>query len=209
MNPLNLQKKVLYIVCIVSIVLLFTNGIVMIVKGKETNHLKAINQKLVEHLGLNEYSDSVEIAAQALDLTVLGAEFKTIDSQPVLLKELIEDHTLIFKYSEFSCTQCVEQELALLKKEMELIGKQNVIVLTDYSDPTQLYRFLRINKLEGVNVCLFERNAFDLFEDEVVSSYYFILDDRLNLKSLFVPYDKYSERTLQYYDIINFHFFLK
>jgi hypothetical protein len=105
------------------------------------------------------------------------------------LSLLNSENTMFFKYSKLSCNICVEQQMKILK----LISQENIntkfILLTNYDDISNLYKFKRINNIELMFYNLKENHMLP-FLDSLNIPYYFTLQNNMMINELFVPEKK-------------------
>lgn len=106
---------------------------------------------------------------------------------------------LIFKYSKLNCDVCVDEQIILLKEFTEIIGSENVIIISDYDNPRELTQFVRMNQLDN--------EVPNLHDQEIIPfdkslPYYFILSRHLTLQQLFIPLSGSRYLTKNYFNII-------
>ena len=106
---------------------------------------------------------------------------------------------LIFKYSKLNCDVCVDEQIILLKEFTEIIGSENVIIISDYDNPRELTQFVRMNQLDN--------EVLNLHDQEIIPfdkslPYYFILSRHLTLQQLFIPLSGSRYLTKNYFNLI-------
>jgi len=87
------------------------------------------------------------------------------------------------------------------------IGANNIVMITDYENTGNLFRFLRINQMEDFDVYLTQDHELQSVLEFHNMPYYFILDSRLILKSIFIPNKEDNEFTKSYFNSITKYFF--
>lgn len=192
------------IICIAVFVI---NGQVISEKNRSIYSLIEKNNTLENELALFSFNDSVRTAVESNTSISGDIILETTKESSIYLSEIINENIVILKYSEISCNQCVENELFLLKNLIDLIGVENIIIIADYDDISQLFRFQRINNIEDVRIFISRNEDLNLFLEEPTTPYYFILDNSLRIKSFYMPDKEFSQMTLRYYRIISRHFF--
>jgi hypothetical protein len=127
------------------------------------------------------------------------------NEERITLIQLIQKKPkLIFKYSDLNCNVCIDEQINLLKKASEIIGSENIIILANYDSPRDLIQFRRMNQIDFkvLNLRDIEFTAVDKS-----LPYYFILDESLSLKLLYIPIKGDISLTQQYFEKINKRYF--
>ncbi len=55
---------------------------------------------------------------------------------------------LCFFFNEYSCMPCVDKTIKILNRKVEEIGKDNMIILSYYNQPRNMYLFSHLNNVE-------------------------------------------------------------
>lgn len=192
---------------IIAIVVIVINGITISQKNRSINNLIKKNNNLEQEFRMLSFNDSINLAIQSDYSIRFDKKLKTTKEASINLSGIITDNIVIFNYSKLSCNECIEDEMLLLRKLIHLIGIENVIIITDYNDISQLFRFQRINNIEDVQVYISENNTFSLTSNIYTFPYYVVIDKSLRIKSFFVPDKESNNMTLRYYRLISRHFF--
>jgi hypothetical protein len=123
----------------------------------------------------------------------------------VFLKQLVDKKPkLIFKYSTLNCNVCVDEQISLLKEASKKIGSENIIILANYNSPKELSQFARMNQ---INFKVFNLRNVEFTAIDKGLPYYFILDESISLKLLFIPIKGDTFLTQKYFDKISGRYF--
>lgn len=154
-----------------------------------------------KHLHSLMFNDSLGIILTKLSIDK-GLRLWNEKDDEIELKQLVNTPKLIYMFSQLSCHSCIENEISLLKKFAGKIGEENIILITNYSDINYMYKFKRINELDRFQI-------FNLKDNFIHSKlalenvpYYFIIENDLTTKALFVPDKSLNELTVRYYNLI-------
>lgn len=122
------------------------------------------------------------------------------NKESVHMWNLFQNHPkLVFRYSELNCNVCVEKEVELLKKFIEEIGIQNMLMMTNGRSSSYNGQFKRMNQFD---IEIYNVEDLGLKLDKINTPYYFVLDSDWKAKSVFVPSKSLPSQTRAYYDII-------
>lgn len=122
------------------------------------------------------------------------------NADSISFRSLIGNKTiLVFRYSEIHCQVCVDTEISLLKEMSDIIGIDNIIVLSYYDSFRNMAAFKRINELS-----LPVLNLLDLGLDieDINVPYYFVIDSSLIIKDVMIPNKYYPEVTKSYLNYV-------
>jgi len=104
--------------------------------------------------------------------------------QDVLLSDIINEPTLVFRFSELHCEICIDQEVKKLNEYFPKL-KNRAIILTTYNNTRDFNIFRRLNQVK-MPVYKLEKNL-NLDIEEAYIPYLFVLDSNLKIHHLFVP----------------------
>lgn len=206
MNKMNM-KKLLLTVGVLSVILFIYNGFVIFKKNNQIKSLIEQSQYLSQSLSTYEFNDSIRSVIQRSKLIDPELELFSLADSSLKLKDIIDGPKLIIKYSKISCSPCVENEFILIKENLDILGVENIAIITDYDDISQLFRFIRINRIENLRVYVSKNQGLNIISDLNAIPYYFILDKSLSIQSLFVPNRECNEITKRYFRLISILFF--
>lgn len=180
---------------VVFLVLLNTYNIVLISKLKrlyssETRYLKEVNS--LDSLALKAFIENQILLSENTCFSISPTlQLTGENNNEIRLSEIINrNHTLVFRYNELACSDCVYKEMGNLKELAKEIGDKNIIILASYKNQRDLYVTKRVN---GINLQVYniEQNSLDNNIDNYNIPYMFILDKDLKPHNLFIP-NKYS-----------------
>lgn len=131
--------------------------------------------------------------------------FQDGNNNKISIKQIVRERPmLVFKYSALSCNVCISEQISLLKKASKEVGSENILILTDYISPQDLSRFLRMNQIDFK---VFNQSDIELTTIDKRLPYYFILDESLSSKHLFIPIKGDTSLTQKYFNTINEKYF--
>lgn len=118
-------------------------------------------------------------------------------SDGTLLSERINQPTLIFRFSESNCQECVEQT-ALSIKTLFANHETHVIILADFVQNRKLQIYL--NKLGLSNFIYYqvEQLSQDWPIDNISAPFLFITDNSLKIDNILLPHYSFPELTEGY-----------
>lgn len=123
-------------------------------------------------------------------------------------KSRLHHNFLGFRYFENSCDKCVEEELMNIKKYSQLIGVDNIIILTSNHNLRELKASFSARKMgdyELINIPDFEIN-FSSGESEN-KPFYFILDSAFFANMIFKPDVRIPMLTEKYFKLVKNKYF--
>lgn len=180
------------------------NALTIDKKNKTISNLAKLSleqSELIDALAFNDSLNLAYIGEKINPNTFVELE----NGQKVKFYSLIKSNTLFFKYSELSCSPCIQQEIQILKKFSNSMNNSNLFVLTSYEDIGRLYRFKRINEIE--NLTLINISDQQLFSSLSLEKehipFYFVVDSNLILSSMFVPDKTKPILTNRYLRLVN------
>lgn len=160
----------------------------IVVKNKN-NQIATLKMELLNYEGIISHqmkNDSIQIlySGLRLDSSILLTDESGFQ---VPLYEVGDRKMLFFKYTEFSCDPCIEQELELLESIIDNNIDYKVIVISSYKDIGYLYRFKRINNLQHLPFYNIHNQSIIDELDKINIPYYFTINESLSIRSLYIP----------------------
>jgi len=198
--------RIWWIALILAIIIMVYNGIQLSKRSDMIYYLTNIVNNQKNRIITYETNDSIRLIKSCLGLDP-NMEMITLSGVKVKLVDVFNTRKLVIRYSKLSCNSCVENEFELLKEFVKKIGANNIVMITDYENTGNLFRFLRINKMEDFDVYLTQDHELQSVLEFHNMPYYFILDSRLILKSIFIPNKEDNEFTKSYFNSITKYFF--
>ncbi len=174
----------------IGILILLLNFLLVFKNIGLSSRFSDYNKKMEENkenseIIINELfqKDSLDIL---LDNMPLKEELKLKDSDnsTITLEKIAKESKIILRLPEFSCTSCFEESLIAFKKFIDRIGDNNVIIISKYENPRDLYMFKRINK--------FTCSVYNIKEDTGLIAennsfpFIFFIDESMKTKDLHV-----------------------
>ncbi len=200
------NSKLYSMVILVALVTILANITAIINCRKTKGNLVKLCNIQKKQLQSLMYNDSLRIN---LTKPNIDKSLKLWDEKDdeIVLEQLVNTPKLIYTFSKLSCHSCIENEFTLLKKFADKIGQENIILILNYSDINNMYRFKRINELERFKVYNCKNNYFHLKLTLENIPYYFIIENDLIIKALFVPDKSLNNLTQWYFNLIKIRYF--
>ena len=204
----NLKNNISLLITISVVVLLIILNLLALrqILQYRTYYFKHIEEN-------NEQLDTVkdfEKLKVVISLMIRNSElniknnFSVTDSsgKSISFSKLIRDKkVLVFRYSQLSCTSCVDVQLQRLEQFAKRIGFDRVIVLTTYTSIKELNMYKKVNNL-----------SFDMYnipigtlktEMELSNTpYFFTVNINKHIENIFIPIKTIPELTEEYYSHI-------
>jgi len=122
------------------------------------------------------------------------------DTSTLRFLDLVTQPKLFFYYNELSCDPCSDIELDKLDSISNIIGSENVFLLSENSSFKDIYLLRRINSFR-FRIALVDE-LINLPISNYPSNYYFVLDSNYVIKLFFVPVRKNQDLNELYYSQI-------
>jgi hypothetical protein len=199
------MKKVisayLFVVILIMATGLFTYSSI-IIKNKN-NQITALEIEIMTNEGIISHqirNDSFQMlySGMRLDSSIM---LTNESGDQVFINQLINRTSLFFKYTEFSCNPCIEEELQLLETLLENDINLKVMIISSYKDIGYLFRFKRINNLKQFPFYNIQDQSIISTLDEFNIPYYFTINDSFIITSLYIPSKSFQYLNKRY--IIN------
>lgn len=113
-----------------------------------------------------------------------------------MLKDIVNNNTLVYRFNEGSCMPCVEDDMKTLNQIKESTNGENIIIITDHKNPKAMKIFSLNNKLE-VPIYCFSGNLEILADKDSLERmpYFFMLDTGLMVDFTYISHSKYNNHT--------------
>ena len=159
------------------------------------------NKKLMENIG-NLYRHNTLLEMDLLQGNIgfrsLSPDLKlyTARNDSIHLSD-IKSHgvTLIFRYSIYGCTPCVDSAISKVKEFAQENPDIKLLTFATYTLPVELRNFKRLNK-EFKHI--YHVPTLDLPMDEEGTPYLFLLNDRLQITDVFFIRKEFPKLTAAY-----------
>ena len=120
-----------------------------------------------------------------------------------LLKNIISHKTkLVFSFSKFACRSCIETEIERLKKNEDIVGEGNVILLTNNESVRDLVLFCKQNKVT-YPIYKTDDELLNLGVDQKHFSYYFVMENDFCVKDIYIVDQSTPNMTNKYLELIS------
>ena len=154
-------------------------------------------------VGLNKTVNNLKRIQSNNDKNILENFLIINENKDTLsITDLLTTKKLIYRFSELHCDSCIINEFENLKKMLlsKLFKIENLIVISYYQSPRNLYLFKRLNNLQNFEIYNLENNSLGSFELETMGvPYFFILNKELKMSNTFVPIKQVNKRTDDYF----------
>lgn len=82
----------------------------------------------------------------------LNKDLKIYDEKGdrVTLEKLIDGEKLVVRYSELNCNICIDSLITCIRRRVNVIGWDKILILATYHNKRDYYIFKRINQLEKI-----------------------------------------------------------
>lgn len=114
------------------------------------------------------------------------------------LKDVIDSHRLVLRFSDINCNTCVEQEINNLRKFFSSPKNKSIMILATYRSMADLLKFKRINAIE-FELYTISENQLPLLGEQISAPYMFVIDESLQVKFPFIPSKEFPDCSLSYY----------
>ena len=178
----------------------------------ETMH--KINQDLIEENNISESIESLIIGNVFLQFETTDSRIEDLiitsnnDNNKRLSNYLCSVNRLILRYNEDNCSSCIDHSLDALLEYKDAIGIENILIISTVRNNRKLKAF--IDKYEDLNIQIINtKSEINLPIEEYNIPYFFVINENLELKMLFVPIKELPHNTARYLDIISQRFIAK
>jgi len=156
---------------------------------------ESLNAKLIYMINNNLLSESTQLNR---NMNLHG--FYNKDT--IELKDFLSNTPILFlRFTEFSCSVCVEQTLNIIKGMPRVFLQGKFVIIASDSNIRNLLSFMKSNHLE-FPVFVVEDNVLPVPLEKLHFPYLFILDQSAKSTNIFYPLTSYPELTNQYLEVI-------
>lgn len=131
---------------------------------------------------------------------VISPLIKLIDEKgdTVLLKDVIQDNNLVYKYSQTQCEACTDQQMMLIKQNLDLTYYK-LILLTDYHSIRDIKVFKAAKKIDCPIYLI--RESLPLNCENLGMPYYFSVNKNdFSVKNVFIPEKEHPEISVSFFN---------
>lgn len=185
------MKKIKYLIVIVLLITL--NGVLVYKFKSNSKVFTSINFLLNKSLNKNkeqlltfEQNFINEKASGNLELND-NTELVDIDGNVILVKEIFKRNSVVLRYSEFNCKDCIEAEINVLIKNKL---KEEIILIAFYQNRRDLFVFREEFKKRGLNstkMFLLPDRGLNIPIEKLNMPFYFCIDSNLTMTNFFIP----------------------
>jgi peroxiredoxin len=138
----------------------------------------AVHEKFLRNQSLEILSDF-----RTLD----NIKIRAINNSQKSIEECIEKDVLVYRFSQFSCPPCVENDMEILNQITDSIGAENILVLSDVASLKEMKIFSEQNHLKFPLYSYPSQLSLQADNDTIYeASYYFVLDCELKTKFTYI-----------------------
>lgn len=186
------MKKVTYIIIIILIVL---NSILAYKIKSNSNEFTTIYSLVNKKMDKNktqlltfEHNFIREKENENLKLNS-NIELIDIEGKTVLAKDIFKTNSLVFRFSELNCGECIDAEIDALVNSKDKI-KKDVILVAYYQTPRDLFVFYKELQKKGMinfKMYLSPDKGLAIPIDKLNMPYYFCVNGNLIMNNFFIP----------------------
>ncbi len=196
-----MKKNLVYILFCLSlfalIAVLFSNN-----KKYEKQFIIQDKEKKQLTSYLWTFKESINHSYQCYQKRLPNISLKDSEENTYCLRDVIGGNDkLIFVTTELNCEPCINLGIENLKKFINKVGGDRVIVLSSYKNFRDFYSFDRMTKL-SCKVFNIEEGALNLPVDKLNMPYMFKALSSMHLQYVFVPIKGFDYPTLDYYNFM-------
>lgn len=197
--------KIYKIVMVSSVVgLLVINLVLMTKNSKKDNCIE--KQRIVKALMTQKFRDISTTCVYENEIRAVNNCRLQISDDNIQLKDIVaKSPVLVFRFSIFSCSACVNFTLDRLKNYFVDFETNGKIVLI-YDDENMRVSDAMFGKMPYATQ---NRNILGLPLEKANIPFLFILDEEMKTKQFFVPEKEMPELTDRYLSVIKERYFLK
>jgi len=150
----------------------------------------------IDLFGISESQFQIIKSNSNLDISKKVRKIENISlfNSETLNQVLDSNYKLIVKFSSLECSYCIDQVLNYADKNIEKIGKENIIFLGYFHDEISYINFSKTHNLK-YKLYRLKKNHLSETLDVLESPYILLLNDALNLKKALVPNKSKPKRT--------------
>lgn len=134
-----------------------------------------------------------------------------IEGNTVLAKEIIKTNSLVFRFSELNCHECIDAEIdALIKNKIKI--KKNIVFIAYYQNKRDLFVYSKDfnNKgLTNIKMYFLPDKALLIPIDKLNMPYYFCVNSDFKMTNFFIPQKDKPKLSNIYLDYISKNFLNK
>ncbi len=195
------KSKLIYVIFIGSLfVLVLALAINNRKQGKKLQI--TINQSKQIQTHLLALKHSVKTSYQSNEKTLRDIEVEDSKQQKYLLSKIIgKEPKLTLVITELNCEPCINPAIEHIRKFIDNVGKEQVIVLVSYNNFRNYYLFHRTAKL-SCKVYNIKQGALNLPADKVNLPYILKIDTGLKTSQVFIPVKGFDAPTTDYFKVM-------
>lgn len=116
-------------------------------------------------------------------------ELINVEGRTVLAKDVLKTNSLIFRFSELNCEECIDAEIDVLLGNQDKF-KKDVILIAYYQNQRDLFVFYKEFQKKGLtNIKMFlsPEKGLDIPIDKINMPFYFCVNSNLIMNNFFIP----------------------
>ena len=182
------MKKLKFII----IIILFTLNVILIFKvnlySKTLSSVGNILKNTTTAISTFEKNTIEQNQNENLKLRE-DVKFISIKGSTVLAKEIFKTTTLVLRYSEFNCKDCIDAEInVILKNKDQFVD--NICLIAYYMNKRDLFIFykeLQKRGLKNIKMYWLPNNGLNIPIEKTNMPYYFCINSELVISNVFIP----------------------
>ena len=205
------MKKISYIIIIALIV--FNSVLAYKIKSNTTEFTmiySLLNKKLDKNKSATIKFEHNFIREQENENLQLDANSELLDivGNKVFAKDIFKKNSLVFRFSELNCGDCIDAEIDALIKNKDKI-KKDVILIAYYQNPRDLFVFYKEFQKKGLvnfDMYLSPNKGLGIPLDLQNIPYYFCVNSNLIMNNFFIPQKEKPKLSQVYLDYTSKNF---
>jgi len=143
-----------------------------------------------------KYKEEIANIRDSLELFTLNNKLNNYiikNNNRHTLKSLINNKTLIYRFNQFSCNPCVENDINIIKQLADSIGRENILIIPRLKN-IKILRIYISNFNINLDAFNFQENFPIPIEESAIndSPYFIVLDKGLNIKFAYTSSPSHS-----------------
>jgi hypothetical protein len=197
------MKKETTIYRLIIVLLIIANIYLIFSKNKlSTNFSKFVENKQNENSYEGTlFSELYEAAIESNGILInKDIELFNVQNETIKLENLVKQHSIVvFDFTHISCKTCFEDELNRIVKLSDDFGKENIILISDFSSIREQYV---IENQYGLKAFDKQDNEFGLPIEHEQYPYIYIIDTNCIARDFYIPTQQFFSLGNIYYKII-------
>ena len=199
-------NKIFYSFCLLLIIISIL--IIGIRNNGFNTFSKGIDRSEYEHV-VSQYSilfANTIFQFSTTDILLDNVEVSDSKESTYNLSKILAKPCLVLRFTELNCQQCVDDAVSSLMNHVRQSPQLNAIILTSYSNAQDLYIFKHLHKID-IPIYNLGEERLQLPIEDIDTPYFFISDETLIAKEVFIPDKSINDLTSEYLRVITHKYF--